>query len=160
MYTIPSIEDKISRTVLTVLEHYCYLPLLPGKCGTSVSSNTVTAAVYFNGPSSGILKIRAHGEIIEDIIENISSGRGSCNRSGKGYQFFKEYAEVLCDNILLEVSGVEDIFTIYNTKLNAGVSKDITEKGESYSAVSIEFENGVIDVILYFDFIGEDVVPV
>lgn len=140
---IPTLEDRISETVLAVLKKQSVLHSDPVPPGAEAEpwGGTLSAAVTFCGPVSGILTVQAKGKITEDIHRD----RGSIRK----FEGFRSFAEDLCDALLAEVSGFESVFTVTGTDIPV-LQNTVLEGEDVYSRVFLEFETGSIEVNLCF----------
>ncbi len=143
-------EKILYRKAALIFEELGFLMPQPEN-GGDASSETVHAAVSFNGPFSGCLLVSLNSGILPQLASNMLGGAESSERT-LNEDALCEVANVICGNALPAIYGFDSIFHLNAPELIDASRLEILESTFQRSAtIHISFDSGHAKVALFVD---------
>lgn len=105
------------------------------------------ARVEFTGPREGVLEVRLAGGILRDLAINML-GTDDLTDDELALDALGEVANVICGNVVPEISGSEAIFDLRAPLVTAGDGDGLSPIPESATRLSVGIDGGRADLAL------------
>jgi CheY-specific phosphatase CheX len=132
------------------LESLALMLLVPEDEAPRSSGATVRAGVSFTGPFEGALELAISSDLLAELSENML-GLGEPIDPDLQKDALKEFANVICGNILPEIAGAQEIFLVNAPMLLSGQEGMSQDAWEVAGKTTLFTEEGTLAVTMYTD---------
>lgn len=139
-------EQALCQAAISTFEELCFVfPTKENDLPDIETSECSSVLVEFNGELDGGLILTVEDEALSLIAKNML-GEDHAIDSDMAHDVLGELANVICGNVLPEITGTQHIF-----KLSAPVAQITSHSvGEPQASVRLIMDEGRADVLLYF----------
>ena len=157
-------ENNINRILSTItsemLEGLAFIFALPAESIDDIDTESLLAAkVSFTGPFDGTLIVMVSQQMLPELAANmLGMDMDNDVSMDEQYDALRELLNVICGNLLPQLAGSQEIFSIEVPEI---IDKEVITaftQGRSLSgATKLELDDGYISLMLYTD--GDISVP-
>jgi len=143
-------SQSLNSVTGNTLESLALMFLIPEDEAPRSSGATIRAGVSFTGPFEGALELAISSELLAELSENML-GLGEPIDPDLQKDALKEFANVICGNILPEIAGAQEIFLVNAPTLLTGPDGMTQDAWETAGKTKLFTEEGSLSVTMYTD---------
>ena len=143
-------SQSLNTVTADTLESLALVFLVPEEDAPRSSGKTIRAGVTFTGRFNGALEISVSSALLAELAENML-GLGESIDLDLQKDAVKEFANVICGNILPTIGGAEEIFLVGTPSVLEGPAVVREDSWALAGKTKLFTEEGTMTVTLYTD---------
>jgi CheY-specific phosphatase CheX len=148
-------NSKISKTMshvaIETLEQLAFIFSSPLENVDMLNHDATAASVSFSGPFSGRLMIKIDTAPVRELVSNmLGTDEDEINEEQK-YDAIKETLNILCGNLLPEIAGDQDIFSMKTPYIVSKEEQAKNDKEGPFAATTLSIDDEKCSLYLFVD---------
>jgi CheY-specific phosphatase CheX len=145
------IKKALEETTISTFEDICFMYAVPELKNVQKNLKPEAASeIKYRGEYAGKLVVEASGGLFSAIAENMLSNDNPTLQQQK--DALKEIASIICGNIVTCLGGGKGEYKIASPRfLDATETKKERQKNKPLSAITLNFNEGRVDVKVFVD---------